>query len=101
MNQDILKSYTGIIRARSVEPTNFPTPNDPLSVDPLQEKYDAVAVNTHDVVVLTGHLPIRRISKGARIVPAEIGDPCTITFNGKDYFLFPYTEGIPFREACQ
>lgn len=102
MNPDftIFKSYDGIITARTVEPVAFPTSSDPVSVDPTAEKYNAIAVNTDDVLTLTQHLPIRRISKGCRIIPAEVGDPCTITLNGKDVFLFAYTEGIPFKEAC-
>jgi hypothetical protein len=95
MIQGSVKKYDGIITKRSVEPSGAT-----MSVDPLTERYDAVAVNTKDVVSVTNHLPARRISKGARVIPAEINDPCDITIvNGKT-FLFPYTEGVPFVEAC-
>lgn len=93
-NFDLFKSYDGIITARSIEPSGTPP-----SVDPAQERYNAIAINTRDAVVLTNHLPKRRISQGARVIPAEVGDPCTIVFNGVDTFLF-VMEGIPHIEAC-
>lgn len=95
------KSWDAIVMKRYVEPVAFPGSSDPLSVDPLTERYDLVAVNTPDAVTLANHLPLRRISKGCRIIPAEVGDPCKITFNGDDYFAFMLTEAVPFKEACQ
>ena len=89
------RSWDAIVFKRYVEPSG-PT----QSVDPLLERYDLVAVNTDDNVQLTNHLPIRRISRGAKIIPAQVGDPAKIVFNGTDYFAFMLTEGIPFREGC-
>lgn len=93
----------GRITARSVEPTHFPTPSDPLSVDPAQERYDAVPSPEYAgkyKIKLQNHLPIRRISKGARVIPAEVGDTCIISFSTGKVILWAITEGLPFREAC-
>ena len=89
------KSWDGIVLKRYVEPTVTPP-----GVDPLTETYDIIAVNTLDSVSLVNHLPIRRISTGVRIIPAAVGDPCKIVFNGTSYFVFMLTEGIPFVESC-
>lgn len=102
---ETIRQYNGIITRRSVEPAPFPGPGDPPSVDPLQERYDIVAINTADVAPILNHLPARRISRGARIVPAEVMDPCTIVRvpkagGGFTLIVHCYTEGIPFKEAC-
>ncbi len=89
------KSYDGIITKRYVEPSGTPP-----SVDPLQEKYDIIAVSTNANIQFTNYLPTRRISRGGRIIPAEVGDPCKIVFNGKEFFVHCFTEGLPFIEAC-
>ncbi len=89
------RSWDGIVTKRYTEPSGTPP-----SVDPATERYDIIAVNTMDNVQLPNHLPLRRISQGARIIPAEVGDPCKITFNGTDHFAFMLTESIPFLEAC-
>jgi hypothetical protein len=95
------RNYWGTITARSVEPTGTPP-----SVDPLLCRYTARADEqaTSDdgrvSLVLTNHLPIRRISSGANIIPAEVGDPCLIQVRGSKVFLWAITEGVPFAEAC-
>lgn len=73
------------------------------SADPLTTKYDAVATGRERPrmgLKLTNHLPARRISSGARIIPAEEGDPCVISYRKGVLFLWPFTEGVPFKEAC-
>lgn len=99
INPEVYKSWDGVITRRYAEPVPFPTPADPPSVDPLQCPYDAVAINTRDAVKIVNERPKRRISIGARVIPAEVGDPCKIWFNGKEMFL-QVMEGVPFREAC-
>lgn len=91
---ETIRVYDAIITARTVEPTGTPP-----SVDPALEKYDAVAVNTADQVRVVQRLPDRRISFGARVIPANVGDPCKIKKVGGNVFLY-VTEGIPFVEAC-
>lgn len=93
----------GRVTKRYVEPTNFPTASDPLSVDPAVCTYDIVPApqfSSRYQFKLTAHLPKRRISKGARIIPAEVGDPCWISRAGANIFAVMLTEGIPMREAC-
>jgi hypothetical protein len=69
--------------------------------DPLTIKYSAAPVDTgKNNGVITNHLPVRRISKGAMVVAAEVGDPCVIVWVGQKTFLHVFTEGIPFQEAC-
>jgi len=71
--------------------------------DPLTTLYDAVPTGREQprvAIKLADHLPNRRISKGARIIPAEVGDPCVITYREGKLFLWPFTEGVPFIEAC-
>jgi hypothetical protein len=84
--------------ARSIEPSGSPP-----RVDPALERYDAVPSPQYAgqyKIKLTNHLPIRRISAGAGIIPAEVGDTCIISFANGKIILWAITEGIPFREAC-
>lgn len=96
---ETVRYYDCIITARTVEPVAFPTASDPLSVDPLAERYSGFAINSSEPASFTAELPKRRISVGARVVPAEIGDPCRLVFINGVPFLHVH-EGIPFREAC-
>lgn len=71
--------------------------------DPLLTRYDVVpAPRTRPQMSLKlpNHLPIRRISKGARIIPAEEGDPCIISRRANLFVVWAFTEGVPFVEAC-
>lgn len=73
------------------------------TADPLVTRYDvAQAPRTRPQISLKlpNHLPIRRISKGARIIPAEEGDPCIISRRGSLFVVWAFTEGIPFTEGC-
>ncbi len=67
--------------------------------DPTTTKYDAVAVEPGIQMQLTNHLPKRRISFGAKVIPAEVNDPCDIVVVNGVPFLHVF-EGIPFIESC-
>ena len=90
-----MRRWDGVIVARQGAVSGTPPEGDPAVIT-----YTAVAVNTTDQVRLTNHLPTRRISRGAKILVAEPGDPCVIHFFNNAFYLFPLTEGIPFSEAC-
>lgn len=89
----------GRITRRSVEPSANPaTPG----VDPLQERYDAIPSPQYASdykIKFTNMLPQRRISVGARVMPAEVGDPCIMSKRGGVFILMVF-EGVAFVEAC-
>lgn len=93
------RNYWGTITRRYVEPSGTPP-----RVDPAVCKYDAQAdeatTDGRVSLTLTNHLPLRRISSGVGIIPAEVEDPCVISVRGDKVFLFAFTEGVPFAEAC-
>lgn len=86
--------YEAIITDRQGAVTGNPAEGDPAVIT-----YDAMAVNTPDQVYVRGHKPKRRISAGAKVLVAEVNDPCRIVIvNGVHYLHV--NEGIPFAEAC-
>ena len=66
--------------------------------DPEQTRYTGHVINTPDTRKFTNTLPRRRISVGARVVPAEPGDPCFwYEINGVSFLMV--FEGILFEEC--
>lgn len=94
-------NFWGTIISRSVEPSGTPPSVDPAACAytfMLDEPADAGVAQV--VGSVSNHLPTRRISVGARIIPAEPGDPCIVSVRGSLVVLWAFTEGLPFEEAC-
>ena len=94
------QTYKGVITKRYAEPVPFPNPTSEPSVDPLQCPYNAVTTEPGVQIEVVNKLPQRRISKGARVIPAEPGDLCFIHLRHDGTFVLYVFEGIPFAEAC-
>lgn len=93
----------GRVVRRYGDPVPFPTASDPLSIDPANCTYDIVPSPQYAgryAIYLQNFLPLRRISRGCRIIPAEPGDSCDISVSGGKVTVTMRTEAIPFREAC-
>lgn len=77
----------------------------PPEGQPTSIRYSAVAIDTMDSLVITNHLPRRRISQGAEVIAAGVGDVCVIQVNpaapnpDDRLILWALTEGIPFEEC--
>jgi hypothetical protein len=92
------KNYWGTILARQGTVSGTPPEGDPEQVT-----YDAAADDLPDGtkvgLVLRNHTPKRRVSKSAKVLVAEPGDPCIISVRNGLIFLTVF-EGVPFEEAC-
>jgi hypothetical protein len=65
---------------------------------PSLTSYSGIIVNTPDAYTFTAMKPTRRISNGARVIPAQVGDPCDIyLINGR--VTLWVMEGINFKEC--
>lgn len=95
------RNYWGTITAVYGTTTGTPPMGDPLVI-----RYDVVAdeiTDAEDAKVAMrprNVLPLRRISRGAKILVAQVGDPCIICVRNGTVFVVAVTEGIPFVEAC-
>lgn len=87
--------YQCIVTARQGTVTGNPPRGDPAQIT-----YSFAAVEPGVAMARAGVLPTRRISAGAFVIPAEVGDPCLAVLYQNDLRLFMLTEGIPFKEAC-
>lgn len=97
------RGHFGVITKRYAEPVPFPNPTSEPSVDPVQCPYDAAVIEPGVFIEITNQLPQRRISKGARVIPAEVGDLCIVQVRieaGAERPILIVFEGIPFAEAC-
>ena len=96
------KNFWGTITARQGPVT--PIPGGGNKADPNVITYSAesddIPEGQNVGVRLVNHAPKRRISRAAKVIVAEVGDPCIIQMRGDQAFLWALTEGIPFVEAC-
>lgn len=86
--------YDAIITGRTGTLSGSPPAADPATV-----LYDYAVVTPGVRLSRTGVLPIRRISVGAHVVPAEPPDPCEVVIVNQTEYLY-VREGIAFQEAC-
>lgn len=75
-----------------------PAPGSDDEGKPDLISYTGEAVNTQSIARFVNVKPLRRISVGARIVPAEVGDPCQVVYVRGKMFL-EVLEGILFHEC--
>lgn len=92
----IFRSYQAIITARNGPVTQL---GDEQVGDPEQITYDAVAINTFDSVFVTGVKPVRRVSRGADVIVAQLHDDCTIQVMPDGTKRLFVREGVPFEEC--
>lgn len=103
MNQNThSRNFWGTITARQGVVVALPGGGN--KGDPAQITYNAEANDAPEgttvTVRLVNHAPKRRISRGAKVIVAEVGDPCIIQMRSDKVYLWAITEGIPFTEAC-
>lgn len=86
--------YRGIITKRHGAVTGTPPRGDPAQIT-----YDFIVTDPGVALKGVNTMPTRRISVGAKVIPAEENDPCWIVVVNKKLFLH-VIEGLPFVEAC-
>lgn len=94
MTDSSIRHYRAIITGRHGTVTGTPP-----SGDPTQITYDFMVTDPGVNWKETNVTPTRRISFGAKVIPAERLDPCEVVVVNDKYYLHVH-EGIKFREAC-
>jgi hypothetical protein len=81
-----------------IDRVDKPPPGHPDEGKPDMVLYSGFVCNTPDAARFGPIKPKRRVSKSARIIPAEVGDPCELKIvNGKTFLYVD--EGIAFQEC--